>query len=393
MKLSIINKVKYSPLLYTIYFSIGSVFLKLLNTFIKPDPNKILFVSYGGRKFDDSPKAIYDTLLRDARFKRMEIIWAFRNPEEFNITRGRKIKIDSINYYFNLLRAGIWITNSGVERGLSLPKGKRLYINTWHGTPIKKMGSDISLKNTAFKSKAKKSIEDIMLAQTQYDVEIFSRVFAISKDRFRIIGLPRNDELVLNNHTKYIQALRKKLNIPYNKKVILYAPTFREYQKDKGSNCIFDMPINIKQWQETLESEYILLLRAHYEVSKALNITENNFVKDVSKYNNLNELLLVSDILISDYSSIFFDYAILGRPMLAYCYDFNIYSKKRGLYFDIREKLDSYFDNEYDLLKVLQQQDFSKIIECVEHFRRDFNIQAGMASMKVLDLLVNYKTL
>lgn len=391
MNLSLINKVKYSPLLYSCYYYIGSVAIKLLNLFIKPSFNNILFISYGGRKFDDSPKAIYEALLKDNRFKNKKLIWSFQNPERYSIKRGKKIKTDSIRYYFNLLKSGVWITNSGVERGLFIPKGNRLYINTWHGTPIKKMGSDISSDNTAFKSKSQESTVDIMLAQTQYDIEIFSRVFGIKAEKFRITGLPRNDELVNNNHTEYISKIKKKLNIPKSKKVILYAPTFREFQKDKGGNCIFNIPIDLIQWRSTLGEEYILLVRAHYEVAKVLGTEDNDFVRNVSHYESLNDLMLASDILISDYSSIFFDYAILKRPMIAYCYDYEKYAENRGMYFDIREILDSYVDNEIDLLNMLNQKDFSKQIESTIKFKRQFGIEVGRASSKVLDIIVNFQ--
>ncbi len=122
-----------------------------------------------------------------------------------------------------------------------------------------------------------------------------------------------------------------------------------------------------------------------------MGVEDNNFIKNVSSYGSLNELMLVSDLLISDYSSIFFDFAILERPMLAYCYDYDIYTSKRGMYFDIREKLNSYFDTEVDLLEFLMKQDFSKQKELAKNFKKEFKLSAGSASNRVLDLILNYR--
>ena len=199
--LGLINKVKYSTLLYSLYYYCGSFLLRLIRVFIKSDDHLIVFISFGGRRFDDSPKSIYDALLVDKRFDSYRLIWAFISPDDFSIPRGIKIKTDTLKYFIILLKARVWITNSSVERGLSFSGKKSFCLNSWHGTAIKKMGTDISSDSKSFKSKAKESI-DIMLAQGQYDVELFSRVFNIQKNKFKITGLPRNDELIAkNNHS------------------------------------------------------------------------------------------------------------------------------------------------------------------------------------------------
>ena len=133
-----------------------------------------------------------------------------------------------------------------MERGLSFKGKKTFYLNTWHGTPIKKMGSDIDSSNKSFGTKGRSRV-DVMLAQGHYEAEIFSRVFNIPFENFRIIGLPRNDELVKNNISKQME-LKKQLNISLDKKVILYAPTFREFTKDSAHNCIFAPPIDLKRF-------------------------------------------------------------------------------------------------------------------------------------------------
>ena len=388
--LSFINTVKYSRWLYFLYYYVGSFLILLIKCFVKADDRIIVFMSFGGRRFDDSPKSIYDAILTDKRFDEYHLIWAFISPDLFFIPRGSKIRTDTLKYFITLLKARVWITNSSVERGLSFSGKKAFCLNTWHGTAMKKMGKDIRVDSKSFKSLAKESI-DIMLAQGQYDVELFSRVFNIPKNKFRITGLPRNDELVFKNNSGYINSVRNSLNIPEGKKVILYAPTFREYSKDQGHNVVQSIPLSFDRLKRDMGDDFVFLLRAHYEVIKVLDIHEDSFLRNVSSYPYLNDLMLISDVLISDYSSVFFDYSILGRPMLCFAYDYNEYKENRGLYFDVREALQSNITNEESLTEevmgAISQPDLYR--QRAERFRSKFVTEYGDASRKCLDIIFN----
>ena len=387
--LELINRVKYSRTLYSLYYHICSSIMRLAKFFVRTDDKLIVFVSFGGKKYDDSPRCIYEGILSDKRFDDYKLVWAFLNPGEHTIPRGEIIRIDSVKYFKTLLRARCWVTNSGVERGLSFSGKHTFYLNTWHGTALKKMGTDIGSHTKSFHSKSKSSKVDIMLAQGQYDVDLFSRVFRIDPHRFRITGLPRNDELVKNDNPAVIMSIRHKLGIPDNKKVILYAPTFREYTKDSHSNVIHNVPLSFSKLQDALGEECVLLVRAHYEVIKLFGVNEDSFVRNVSSYPNLNELMLVSDLLVSDYSSIFFDYSILRRPMICYAYDYQEYQDKRGMYFDIREALHSFVKDEDNLIeeikKVLASPD--TYISNVDSFRNRYVTEYGHATEKTLDII------
>lgn len=383
----LINRIKYSPALYGCYYYLGTLVVNLLKLFVRCHSRRIVFVSFGGRKYDDSPKAIYEEILKDSRFDSCELIWAFHDPGNFEIPRGRKIKTDTLEYFFTLLSSRMWVTNSSVERGLHFKGRRTFYLNTWHGTPLKKMGSDIPNINTSFRGKGKKNLTDTMLAQSHYEAEIFSRVFSIAPEKFSVIGLPRNDNLISGNNAINIERIKKSMGMPTNKKVILYAPTFREYEKDEHRNCIMTPPLDLKKWKTLLGEEYVFLLRAHYEVIKVMNVQEDSFTWDVSNYPNLNELMLVSDILISDYSSIFFDYSLLGRPMLPYCYDYDIYSAKRGMYFDIREELDYYGKIESDLISEILKMDVTHRSGIAFRFREKYIESAGTATKSAVEII------
>jgi len=171
-----------------------------------------------------------------------------------------------------LLSARVWITNSSVERGLSFTGKHTFYLNTWHGTPIKKMGTDIAADNTSFSAKnnvqQQESNVDIMLAQGVYEADIFSRVFQIKRDKFAIVGLPRNDALVSRNNREQIMIIKSKLGLPQDKTIILYAPTYREYSKDESNNVVAQLPIHFNDWKKKLGDNFVVLFRAHYEVLK-----------------------------------------------------------------------------------------------------------------------------
>lgn len=377
--------VKRFSILYKIYYKFGSLSINTLKFFIKPS-NTILFVSYGGKKYDDSPKVIYEKILDDERFKDFELVWAFDNPNKFYLPT-KQIKIDTLNYYITALKSKVWITNSGIERGLDFKGKNTIYINTWHGTPLKKMGSDISSDNMSFRTYAKSKV-DIMLSQGNYESEIFSRSFDIDISKFRDIGLPRNDELanIITNDKK--QSILKNLGIIENKKIILYAPTFREYERDSMSNCVYNSPLDFNIMKKYFGEDSVLLLRMHYEISDSITITKDleKFVIDVSKYDNLNELLLISDILITDYSSIMFDYSITGKPILTYTYDFDKYTSRRGLYFDIRKELPNADDMNELVEKLIDvKNNHQKYCEITENFRKKYIDKFGDSTNQIVD--------
>ena len=380
---------KYVKWIYHLYFYLGTFMINLLKLFVKPDDKMILFISFGGRRFDDSPKAIYDQMIKDERFNDYRFIWAFIDPNGFEIEKGEKVKCDTLSYYRVALKSRVWITNSTVERGLDFKGKHTFYFNTWHGTPIKRIGSDISKENKSFKGKGQWKV-DYFTCQGEYEQMIYCKAFyGLDTTIAQVIGLPRND-IYANYTNEYMLYLRKKMNIPADKRVILYAPTFREYDKSSSNEIIVSIPVQIKRWREELGDNYVLLFRAHYEVAKGLNIEDDDFVREMSEYPQLEDLMIISDLLISDYSSIFFDYSIMPKPMLAFCYDYEKYATERGMYFDIRDWLPS-ADNEEDLLELIKSEGVEKQIALTQKFQKKFVTSYGTAVKQSLDAI--YKEL
>ena len=385
MKKYLFYLVKYVKCFYQLYFYLGSFVLKVLKFFVRSDDKLILFISFGGRRFDDSPKAIYDSMITDKRFDGYHLVWAFNDPDAFELQRGEKVKCDTFSYFKIALKARVWISNSTVERGLEF-KGKRtFYFNTWHGTPIKKMGIDVDGLSKSFKGKGLWKV-DYFTCQGEFEQDIFCRVFrGLNKDIARVIGLPRND--IYANYSKdYMLSLRKKMNIPIDKCVILYAPTFREYDRSSLMAIKTDIPMSIERWRIELSENYVLLFRAHYEVAKGLNIQDDDFVREMSSYPQLEDLMIVSDMLISDYSSIFFDYSIMPKPMLAFCYDYDRYASKRGMYFDIRDWLPS-ANSEDALIKLIKAGPQDEYIAKTRKFQQKYVTTYGTAVRESLNVI------
>lgn len=390
MRIKIINYLKAHPRLLNFIYFFVRLSLNFFGIFIRQNRKQIIFASFGGRKFDDSPKSIYEYLINDDRFKDYEMVWAFVNPEQVKLPRGKTVKIDSPAFFISLFRSKIWISNSGIDRDIGLKKKGVIRVETWHGTPLKKICGEENSNSTLIKANIKKvDGNTIRCAQSDYDRVIFSRIFNANIDCILLSDLPRNDFLIRYHSTNEIENIKIKLGVDLSKKVILYMPTYREYLVDKKLNNYLKPPVDLNRWKSVLGDKYVVLFRAHYAVNKVLNIKNDDFVFDVSDYPNLNELYLISDIMISDYSSSFFDYSLLKRPMLCYAYDLEEYIQKRGLYLDIGKSLPCRIDRtEDDLLDSILNLDYEYSSFMTAKFKSIYAPYAGQSCEIIVNELI-----
>lgn len=392
MRERLINYLKKHPVILDLFWKTLSLLLKLWSIFLPLDDKCIIFTSFGGRKFDDSPRAIYEEICSRPEFDDWKIIWAFVQPDQFQLIRGETVKIDTLSFFKALLTSKIWVSNSGMSRGIKIDRDKIIKIETWHGTPLKKIGGEehqnSMLKKKKNNTRSKIDSKTIRCAQSEFDSKIFQRIFNASKKSILMTDLPRNDAL-LRYDVSEVDNIRKKLGIAKNKKVILYTPTYREYLVDKRNNTYIAPPIDFNKWNKMLGSEYVLLFRAHYAVNKALNLKSTKFVIDVSDYPNLNDLYIISDMMISDYSSTFVDYSILERPMLCFAYDLEEYQEKRGLYVNLEEILPCPVDKDEDsIINRIISMDYEKGCFETSKFKERYAPFAGGASKKVVDEII-----
>lgn len=384
MKQKLVDFIKYTPWVFTLYNKLGSIVIRFIGLFIKINPKKILFVSFGGKKYDDSPQSIYEEMIKRAEFLDYKFVWAFVDTNRNIPGNAKKIKIDSFEYFLTALSSKFWIINVSAERGLNFKKKNTICINTWHGTPIKKIYGEENVK-TSKKRRRKPEKFDLVCAQSKYDQNIYARIFGLNSENIIISDLPRNDCLLAYSRHD-VKSIKRKLDIPEYKKVILYMPTYREYDRDTDNACLFTPPINLKKWKSILGEEYVFLFRAHYLVVKNMNVEENDFVKEVSDYPQLSDLYVVSDLMISDYSSAFFDYAILERPELCFAYDLEKYGMERGLYIDLKDELPCSIDeNEDVLITHILNLDYQKASEETRKFKQKYTPNAGHATNTVIN--------
>lgn len=383
MRLRIINFLKRHSGLLIFLRGVVRFFLRI--TYLFPLRKKTaIFASFGGRKFDDSPRAIYEELCTREEFKDWKFIWAFVEPDKFTLPRGQKVKIDSFRFFVKLFTSRVWVSNSGMDRGLELRNPRIVRIETWHGTPLKKICGEEHTNAVQKKPSGKKDAKAIRCAQSEYDREILSRVLHATKESFLLCDLPRNDSLLRYTHKDRL-AVRRKLGIADDRRIIFYMPTYREYLVNEKKEHYLAPPIELGRWQAQLGGEYVLLVRAHYAVSTALDLQENDFVRDVSDYEHLNDLYAVADILISDYSSAFIDGAICGMPMLCFAYDLEEYCEKRGLYLELAQTLPCEIcRNEDEVLAQIAGMDVQAAREKTAAFARKFVPHAGHATETVV---------
>lgn len=385
MRLRFINFLKRHASLLSLCRAVIRGAMKI--TYLFPIRQKtMLFSSFGGRNFDDSPRALYEEICRRKEFDDWKLIWAFVEPERFSLTRGEKVRIDSLRFFRTLFTSRVWVSNSCMDRGFELRNPKILRVETWHGTPLKKIcgeeHTNAVKKNRYVGSKDKTAIR---CAQSAYDREILARVLLAEESTFMLCDLPRNDAL-LRYSDKERAEIRNALGIPKDKKVLLYMPTYREYLLNERKETYLAPPMNLKKWERALGGEYVILIRAHYAVSAALALTENEFVRNVSSYERLNDLYAVADVLLSDYSSAFIDASILGIPMLCFAYDLEEYKEKRGLYLDLAENLPCpVCKTEDEILDAITHLDKAEASAQTERFRRRFAPYAGNATDAVVD--------
>lgn len=174
-------------------------------------------------------------------------------------------------------------------------------------------------------------------------------------------GLPRNDELFYVTPEKVIQ-LKEQLGLPNDKKIILYAPTWRE-STDNGDTYSITPPMNIKYWEEKLGDEYVLLLRTHAYTNKLMGVQFDDFCRNYTSYPRINDLFAVADILISDYSSCISDYCILERPIICFGWDYDAYKVIRGLNLDFEHEMPSgVLKTEQEVVNHILTMDYDK--EC-----------------------------
>ncbi|MQA97716.1 MAG: glycosyltransferase [Streptosporangiales bacterium] len=302
----------------------------------EPVRREILFDSYSGKQFSDSPRGMFEELRR--RGSDIPAGWIVRDgqvnlPEHLPPVRhvGRE-------YFEKLARSRYIVTNAHLPMWFRRRSGQTL-VQTWHGSMLKRIGFDI--EHVRFAQRDYHDRLAIEVSQWDYLVSPSPWATPILRQAFRFegeileTGYPRNDIFFSPEKNVLTAKVRERLGLPADKKVLLYAPTWRDDKFYAHGRYKLDLRLDLERMRRVLGEEYVLLVRRHPNIVDRVPGAGNGFVYDVSVYPEIQELFLVTDVLVTDYSSLMFDFANTGRPMLFFTYDLEEYRDKlRGFYFD-----------------------------------------------------------
>ena len=391
-----------------VYYWLCIIKYKIITLGIKVDDKLIIFASFNGRSYCDSPKALYEYIIKNEKYKDYRFVWAFTDVDKHKFLKINQntevVNIKSNEFYRKMKQAKYWIFNYKIQ-DFVFPSPKQVFIQCWHGTPLKRLGCDLEHFDNAMNS-----ISEI---RKRYHLEASKFTYFISPSEFasekfistwdlkkigkeNIIiekGYPRNDFLY-NYTSEDIKDIKEKLNIKSdNKKIILYAPTYRDNQHSTEIGYTYKTQIDFDKLQKELSHEYIILFRAHWLVAQSFNFDKyKDFIIDVSNYDDINHLYVISDMLITDYSSVFFDYANLKRPIVFYMYDLEDYRDNiRGFYLELEELPGKIVKTENELIDEIKFiNDKFEYNSKYKIFNKKFNyLDDGHSSKRVIEKILN----
>jgi len=300
------------------------------------DDDLIVFESGQGRHFSDSPRYVYEELVRrgDPRTK----VWIYDRPLPVSDEHTIVVRRHSFGFYWYLARARFWVNNHTFPYYITRrPQGQ--YVQTWHGTPLKRMFLDQEAwfgRDPGYKGRVTEAVRQwsVLVSPSPYATECMRTAYDWQGPVVEV-GYPRNDILLDGSAADRANRVRSMLGIAAGKRVVLYAPTFRDDRPTARGRFEFAMPLDLAEFHRRFGDDHVLLVRTHVLISNRVEVPAGaeRSVIDVSSYPDIQELLLASDVLVTDYSSSFFDYALLGRPVVFYAYDLENYRDNlRGFY-------------------------------------------------------------
>lgn len=303
----------------------------------------IFFESFFGKGYSDNPKYVYEYIVKTfpGRYK---CVWSLEDTRTKVPYGAAKVKRYGLRYAYYMARAKYLVLNTRQAAWYRKREGST-FLETWHGTPLKKLFFDMEEVHSAAPLNKQRVYNqckewDYFIAANKFSTGVFRSAFRYKGEMLEY-GYPRNDIMHWDDKDEIAERIRKTLDIPKDKKTILYAPTWRDDDYYAPGQYKFELQLDLHKMKKELGDEYVVLLRTHYYIADQLDVTGlEGFAYNLSKYNDISELYLISDVCITDYSSVFFDYANLKRPMLFFMYDLDKYKDVlRGFYIDLEEEL------------------------------------------------------
>ncbi len=350
------------------------------------DPNLAVYASLWNRGVAGNPKAIYDAMLRVT--PHIKGVWVVRRSQLGSLPEGIDAIVPGTRRYWRTMALATYFINDVNFPNRLVKRPGQIHVQTQHGTPLKHMGLDLMAHPAAagdmdFAKLLRRADRwDYNISSNTYSTLIWERAFPCSFTTLES-GYPRNDALVRADQD-LIDEARRNLSIAPGQRAMLYAPTYRDHDP------AFQMRLGLDELSESLGSDTVLLARSHYfygSQPEPTDIVERAGVRDVSRHRDVVQLMLASDVLITDYSSIMFDYANLGRPIVIYAPDWTTYRDVRGTYFDLMaEAPGPVARTQAELTEILSERSYetTEARAALARFRERFcEFDDGLASERV----------
>ncbi|MDO5818785.1 MAG: CDP-glycerol glycerophosphotransferase family protein [Methanobrevibacter sp.] len=379
--------------------------LYILGSHIIPANEKIiLFESGNGRNYSGNPRYIYEEILNQGLNDEFKCVWSLIDTDIKIPGNPVKVRRSYFKFLYYTLRSGAWIFDA--RHLYYLRKNKKAkYVQTWHGTPLKKLALDMEYMDMNGSQDIERYHQEFrdnsllwqyLISQNPFSSEIFRSAFDFKGEMLEI-GYPRNDILINRNNAEDIDEIKGRFNIPKDKKIILYAPTWRDNQYHDNNEYKFATEMDFDKMHKELGDEYTLIVKFHYLVKENIDWSRyDNFVIECDAEWDIQELYLISDMMITDYSSVMFDYSILKRPMIFFAYDLDNYKNNlRGFYFDMFEEVPGPIcqtnEEMIEFIKNYTEEDYqTQFGEKYKKWSEKFNpFDDGNASKKVIELIRN----
>ena len=346
--------------------------------------NKIVLSNFNGMGFGDNPKYIAEELIKRSAFQMYWIANDVNTPLPEYIVPVQRGSLKSL---YHVSTAKMWIDNARKDPWYFKRNGQ-FYLQTWHGTmALKKIEKDAeAVLDSIYVKRAMKdsSMIDLMIADSNFTYNQFTNSFWYDGDVKRL-GFPRLDILFRNDA---IKKLREQLNISNDDYVVLYAPTFRNNLRMD----VYDLDFKAvsKAFENCTGKKVTMLVRMHPNLVWILNNAMYDGAIDVTHYPDVYELLLIADVLITDYSTMMFEFPIARRkPVFCYAKDKDEYD--RGFYFALDDLPFAFSKSNEELINAIESFDLSKYSQAVSQFYEEHCVfEDGQSSRRVVDYLMEH---
>ncbi|MER5637071.1 CDP-glycerol glycerophosphotransferase family protein [Kitasatospora sp. NPDC002227] len=301
----------------------------------KPLREAVLYDVFNGRGYADSPRAVHAELVR--RGAPLEHLWVVDDAQAEVPEGVRPVRYFSPEWYEALATCRYLVGNTHFPDFIERREGQ-VVVQTWHGSLLKRIAHDVEsswLADAGYLAALDRESPhwSLLVSPSAFATPILRRAFRYQGEILES-GYPRCDVLARGEGA---EAVRARLGVPADKKIVLYAPTWREdQQRENGDGYQLGLALDVAAARAALGEDHVLLVRSHSHVREPLAGAGDGFLYDVADYPDVQELLLAADVLVTDYSSIMFDFAVTGRPILFFTYDLDHYRDDlRGFYFDL----------------------------------------------------------